>query len=68
MRDLEINFIAYKLPSKSDDHFLHFKMANGDYAVETPDGILLYSRNEIIEIYEVDPEDKVMFERLGWTA
>lgn len=64
-REDETNVIAYQIQN-SDDIILD-KMPNGDFIVKTSDGVMIYSKSEMEEIYVIDINASD-FERLGWTV
>jgi hypothetical protein len=65
----ETNFIACDLKpiGSKETHYLFGKNTVGNYIVKADWGFTAYSKNDIIEIYGVDPTCG-SFERAGWTA
>jgi len=64
-RENEINVIAFKIQN-SDDIILGRTNEKG-WIVKTSDGIMIYSTNEMEEIYILDLIESDL-ERLNWTA
>ena len=64
-RENEINVIAFKIQN-SDDIILG-RTNEKDWIVKTSDGIMIYSTNEMEEIYILDLIESDL-ERLNWTA
>ena len=64
-RENEINVIAFKIQN-SDDIILGRTNEKG-WVVKTSDGIMIYSTNEMEEIYILDLIESDL-ERLNWTA
>lgn len=64
-RNNEMNVIAYQIPN-SDDYILG-KTPDKKWVVRTTDGIMLYSTNEMEEVYVLDLVESDL-ERLGWPS
>ena len=64
-RENETNIIAYQIPNNDD--IILGKTASNEWAVNTSDGIMIYSTNELEEIYILDLS-KSDLERLTWSA
>lgn len=64
-RDNEMNVIAYQIP-KSDD-FILGRTPYREWVVQTSDGVMIYSTNEMEELYILDLIESDL-ERLTWTA
>lgn len=63
-RKNEQNIIGYAIPETNN---IILGMYGRDYLVTTSDGIMIYTRGEMKEIFNLDVENSDM-ERLGWTA
>mgnify|MGYP005871087111 FL=1 len=64
-RDNEMNVIAYQIPNNDD--FILGRTPDKKWIVQTTDGIMIYSNNEMEEIYILDLIESDL-ERLTWTA
>jgi UDP-N-acetylmuramoylalanine-D-glutamate ligase len=64
-RDNEMNIIAYQIPNSDD--FILGRTPDRKWVVQTSDGVMLYSTNEMEELYILDLIESDL-ERLTWTA
>jgi len=64
-RDNEMNVIAYQIPNNDD--FILGRTPNRQWVVQTSDGVMIYSTNEMEELYILDLIESDL-ERLTWTA
>lgn len=63
-RNNEVNIICYQI---NFNDIILGKMRNGDFVVQTAEGIMIYTKAEMLEIFGVDTENS-NFERLTWMA
>jgi len=61
----EMNIIAYEIPNSDD--FILGRTPDRKWVVQTSDGVMLYSTNEMEELYILDLIESDL-ERLTWTA
>jgi phage regulator Rha-like protein len=64
-RNNEMNVIAYQIPNNDD--FILGRTSDRKWVVQTSDGVMLYSTNEMEEIYILDLIESDL-ERLTWSA
>ena len=64
-RNNEMNIIAYQIPNSDD--FILGRTPDRKWVVQTSDGVMLYSTNEMEELYILDLIESNL-ERLTWTA
>lgn len=64
-RDNEINIIAYQIPNNDD--FILGRTYDRNWIVYTSDGIMIYTTNEMEELYNLDLIESDL-ERLTWNA
>ena len=64
-RDNEMNVIAYQIPNNDD--FILGRTPDREWVVQTSYGVMLYSTNEMEEVYNLDLIESDL-ERLTWTA
>ena len=64
-REDEINVIAYKIPNRN--LLILGRSSTGEWVVNTTDGIILYTTNEMEEEFNLDLIESDL-ERLTWSA
>lgn len=64
-RENEMNVIAYQIPNNDD--FILGRTPDRGWVVQTSDGIMIYSTNEMEELYILDLIESDL-ERLTWVS
>ncbi len=61
----EVNVICYSIPGSND--FIMGRIPNRGWVVKTSVGVMIYSTNEMEEVYNLDLIESNL-ERLSWPA